>query len=67
MRGRKGHHHDIIQKARQDGFNEIRIDGHLVMLRNIFAVKRYHEHKIELVTADLIPGRTRHTASADGG
>ena len=58
VRGRKGLHHDIIQKARQDGFDEIRIDGHLVMLRNIFAVKRYHEHKIELVTADLVPGRT---------
>jgi len=58
VRGRKGHHHDIIQKARQDGFDEIRIDGHLVMLKNIFAVKRYHEHKIELVTAALVPGRT---------
>ncbi len=62
VRGRKGHHHDIIQKARQDGFTEIRIDGHMVMLKDIFAMKRYHEHKIELVTADLIPGRadTQH-------
>ena len=67
VRGRKGLHHDIIQKARQDGYDEIRIDGHLVMLRNIFAVKRYHEHKIELVTADLVPGRTTEAAIADGG
>ncbi len=55
VRGRKGFHHDIIQKARQDGFDEIRIDGQLVLLRNIFAVKRYHEHKIELVTGALVP------------
>jgi len=58
VRGRKGHHHDIIQRARRDGFDEIRIDGHLVLLKNIFAVKRYHEHKIELVTAALVPGKT---------
>ena len=55
VRGRKGFHHDIIQQARQDGFDEIRIDGAPVQLRNIFAVKRYHEHKIEFVTADLVP------------
>ena len=28
------------------------------MLKNIFAVKRYHEHKIELVTSNLVPGRS---------
>ncbi|MBM4309959.1 MAG: excinuclease ABC subunit A [Deltaproteobacteria bacterium] len=58
VRGRKGLHHDIIQKARQEGFDEIRIDGQMVLLRNIFAVKRYHEHKIELVTCALTPATT---------
>ncbi len=62
VRGRKGFHKDVIRRARLEGCSHIRIDGSIVAVENIFAVKRYHEHKIEFVTArcalkDLGPGR----------
>ncbi len=55
VRGRKGVHKDIIQRAKKDGYEKIRIDGKIVRLQNIFAVKRYHEHQVELITAELTP------------
>lgn len=62
VRGRKGLHKDIIQRARSNGYEKIRIDGRVVRLQSIFAVKRYHEHRMEIVTAELQPkaaGRAR--------
>ncbi len=55
VRGRKGFHKDIIRKAKKDGYEKIRIDGKIIYLKNIFAVKRYHEHQIELVTSEMTP------------
>ncbi len=53
VRSRKGFHKDIIQRARKEGLNKIRIDGKIVRVNEIFAVQRYHEHQMELVTAEL--------------
>ena len=55
VRGRKGFHKDIIQRARLEGCSRIRIDGSVVEVGNIFAVKRYHEHKIDFITAECAP------------
>jgi len=55
VRGRKGSHKDLIQKAKKDGYKKIRIDGRIVGLRNIFAVQRFHEHQMELVTDEMHP------------
>jgi len=55
VKGRKGFHKDVIDRARKGGYEKIRIDGTIVKVRNIFAVKRYHEHQIEIVTAELTP------------
>ncbi|MDP6180470.1 MAG: hypothetical protein QGG48_11310, partial [Desulfatiglandales bacterium] len=53
VRGRKGFHKDLIKKAKKDGYNKIRIDGKVIHLKNIFAVQRYHEHHMELITSEL--------------
>ncbi|MCX5894234.1 MAG: excinuclease ABC subunit UvrA, partial [Proteobacteria bacterium] len=57
VKGRKGFHKGVIEKAKRDGYEKIRINGQLVNLRSIFAVKRYQEHQIELVTAELRPSK----------
>jgi excinuclease ABC subunit A len=45
----------VIEKAKQEGFEKIRINGKIVSLREIFAVQRYQLHLIELVTAEFKP------------
>ena len=60
VRGRKGLHKDVIQRARAKGYEKIRIDGTLVSLSSIFAVKRYQEHRLELVVAELCAGSANH-------
>ena len=57
IRGRKGFHKDIIQRAKKYGYEKIRIDGKIIKLQNIFALKRYHEHQMELITSELIPSQ----------
>ncbi|MEI6125708.1 MAG: excinuclease ABC subunit UvrA, partial [Pseudomonadota bacterium] len=57
VRGRKGFHKDIIQRAIKNGHEKIRIDGKILRAKNVFAVKRYHEHQLEIVTAELAPAK----------
>ena len=57
VKGRKGFHRGVIEKAKQEGFEKIRINGRIVNLQQIFAVQRYQLHQIELVTAELTPSR----------
>jgi len=60
VRGRKGLHKDVIQRARANGYEKIRIDGTLVSLSSIFAVKRYQEHRLELVVAEFPAGAAQY-------
>ena len=57
VKGRKGFHKGVIEKAKKEGFEKIRINGRIVKLQQIFAVQRYQLHQIELVTAELTPSR----------
>ena len=49
VRGRKGIHRELLDKAQRDGFAEARIDGTLTKLQPGMKVDRYLEHDIELV------------------
>ena len=49
VRGRKGIHRELLDKAQRDGFDEARIDGKLVPLVAGMKLDRYLEHDIELV------------------
>ncbi len=50
VRGRKGIHRELLDKAQRDGFTEARIDGELQALSPGMKLDRYTEHDIELVT-----------------
>ncbi len=51
VRGRKGLHRELLQKAKRDGFTEARIDGAFRDLEEGMALARFKEHDVELVVA----------------
>jgi excinuclease ABC subunit A len=73
--GRKGYHKDVFRRALKHNIRRARIDGTLMTLKDDMALSRYHEHTIELVSAE---SRTKtpssrtvnamvETALAEGG
>ena len=56
VRGRKGIHRELLDKAQRDGYSEARIDGTLVELEPGMKLDRYVEHDIDLVQARLSAG-----------
>ena len=53
IRGRKGHHQPIATWIARQGFELMRVDGHLARVENFQKLDRYKEHDIEVVVADL--------------
>lgn len=53
VRNRKGHHGPLATWAIEHGFERLRIDGKLVVLKHFKPLDRYREHDIELVICDL--------------
>ncbi|MFZ1864817.1 MAG: excinuclease ABC subunit UvrA [Polyangiales bacterium] len=49
VRGRKGIHRELLNKAQKNGFTEARIDGQIRTLEPGMKLDRYIEHDIELV------------------
>ncbi len=49
VRGRKGIHRELLNKAQKDGFREARIDGEIRTLEPGMKLDRYVEHDVELV------------------
>ncbi len=56
VRGRKGEHREIIEKARRDGYTRIRIDGKIESLDNEFNLKKNEKHHLEIVVDRLVTG-----------
>jgi excinuclease ABC subunit A len=54
VRGRKGLHRELLERARKAGFTEARIDGELRTLEPGLRLDRYQEHDV-----DLVVGRAR--------
>ncbi len=55
VRGRKGHHRDIVEKARQLGHAWVHIDGSLCALAAVPPLRRFAPHDIDYVVARLTP------------
>jgi excinuclease ABC subunit A len=49
VRGRKGIHRELLEKARKDGFREARVDGEIRKLEPGMKLDRYIEHDVDLV------------------
>ena len=53
-RGKKGEHKELLQKARREGFQRVRIDGKEYLLDEAPALARYNLHDIEAVVDRLM-------------
>jgi excinuclease ABC subunit A len=53
VEGRKGIHRDLLDKARDAGFGEARIDGKFVEIEEGLSLDRYREHDIDLLAGDV--------------
>jgi len=73
VRGRKGIHRELLNKAQKDGFEEARIDGTIQKLEPGMKLDRYLEHDVELVvgrvsakSAELLAVLERALETGDG-
>jgi excinuclease ABC subunit A len=53
VRSRKGAHREVLERARKDGVSELRIDGRLVSAAKARPLRRYVEHDIEALVAEV--------------
>jgi len=53
VRGRKGEHRNLLDKARRDGFVRVRVDGTLVDLDGSIKLDKKRKHTIEVVVDRL--------------
>ncbi|MGF1467175.1 MAG: excinuclease ABC subunit UvrA [Sandaracinaceae bacterium] len=59
VRGRKGHHRDLLARLRRGGRSEARVDGQIRELTEGLGLDRYREHDVEVVV-----GRSTGAAAA---
>ncbi|MDP3790803.1 MAG: excinuclease ABC subunit UvrA [Candidatus Omnitrophota bacterium] len=54
VRGRKGEHKDLFQKAKKDGFIRVRVDGDVMELEDKISLDKKRAHTIEIVVDRLV-------------
>ncbi|MFA6141731.1 MAG: excinuclease ABC subunit UvrA [Candidatus Omnitrophota bacterium] len=54
IRGKKGEHKDLIQKAKKDGFVRVRVDGIVYELEDKIVIDKNRFHSIEVVVDRLV-------------
>jgi excinuclease ABC subunit A len=54
VRGRKGEHKDVFQKARKEGFVRVRVNGTILELDNPINLDKNKKHNIEIVVDRLV-------------
>ena len=54
VKGKKGEHKELLQKARREGFVRVRIDGKEYLLEDAPSLARYNLHTIEVVVDRLV-------------
>ena len=54
IRGRKGEHREILDKARKEGFVRVRIDGEIYPLEDPPSLSKNKKHDIEIVVDRLV-------------
>jgi excinuclease ABC subunit A len=68
VRGRKGEHAEVLEKARKAGFLRVRIDGEFFELESVPPLRRQQRHDIEAVVDRLVirPGIEARLAESVG-
>jgi excinuclease ABC subunit A len=54
VKGKKGEHKELLQKARREGFVRVRIDGQEYLLEDAPQLARYNLHTVEVVVDRLV-------------
>jgi excinuclease ABC subunit A len=54
VRGQKGQHLELLHHVQREGFVRVRIDGHIVDLRDLPELKKNKKHTIEVVVDRLV-------------
>ena len=65
VRGRKGEHTKIIEKARKDGYVRVRIDGEVYSLDEEIKLEKNKKHNIEVVIDRLVVKPNMQSRLAD--
>jgi excinuclease ABC subunit A len=53
IRARKGHHGEVLERARKSGVAKLRVDGKVVAASKARPLRRYVEHDIEALVAEV--------------
>ncbi len=53
IRARKGHHREVLERARKSGVAKLRIDGRILATSKARPLRRYVEHDIEALVAEI--------------
>ncbi|MDX1960819.1 MAG: excinuclease ABC subunit UvrA [Leptospiraceae bacterium] len=54
IKGQKGEHKDVFEKARKDGFNRVRVNGEVLSLEEDIVLKKNLKSSIEIVVDRLV-------------
>lgn len=57
IKNRKGHHSEVAEWAKRQGYSELRADGELREVGEPFRLDRYREHNVEVVVARWAGGK----------
>ncbi len=65
VKGRKGEHSKIIDKARKDGFGRVRVDGEIYSLDDEINIEKNKKHNIEIIVDRLVVKKGIRSRLAD--
>ena len=65
VRGRKGEHVKILDKARKDGYVRVRVDGEIISLDEEIKLEKNKKHNIEIVIDRLVVKKSIRSRLAD--
>jgi excinuclease ABC subunit A len=69
VRGKKGHHKEVFERVRREGFVRVRVDGEVMDLKDVLTLDKNRKHEIEAVVDRVVmegaQGRRRLADSAE--
>jgi excinuclease ABC subunit A len=66
VRGKKGHHKDVFDRVRREGYVRVRVDGEVTELKDVLTLDKNRKHEIEAVVdrVAIEPGIRRRLADS---
>ena len=58
VRGKKGHHKDVFERIRREGYVRVRVDGESMELQDVLTLDKNRKHEIEVVVDRVVLDRT---------